>query len=329
MAREKIYTISATTDEMMYDKANLVQKSVRNITGSDLIKQIVGEIMPNVNFVSQVSDSLLSAGNMPFTINGKHPFIAFDEIRRMMKYPQYKSGNTMLFRDADALVLAPLEHLMQNLREEYKFIQKMTWGTSWRDIFEAENMVIEAKAQPRPGQDGGYTNVMDTAEAYQQSRTSIDMNSGKININQVLKYVVENGVLQGRSLDQLASNLLDRFSTGMFGGRVNQLITNFDRALQEADRVIKTDTEKLYAATAKGGPQYVVKVPMRGGLNVTVGKGVYVHLLPSYGDSNSTPENAVDGLMLVTDVVHELWQDGRAEQAFTTFQCIRGGFDYA
>ena len=131
-------------------------------------------------------------------------------------------------------------------------------------------------------------------------------------------------------LGQLAgaiNGLTGAISFGSHGGLPNYQTMDSAHNDKQTDRSDKTERERVYAAAAKDGPKLTVKVPIQGGINCTVGKGVFLKLIPAMGDQNDVKLSAAGGMALITDLCHELSAQDKQVNGTTTFQTMKGGLN--
>jgi hypothetical protein len=117
-------------------------------------------------------------------------------------------------------------------------------------------------------------------------------------------------------------------STNLLGGMPNLIKNNLERASQAIDFTNKIESERSFAANVKAGPQYNIRVPLQLGIECTVGKGATFNLLPPVGDQGVMGYDPNGGLMLLTDLMHEVWNDLREVRGTTTFQAMKGSFSF-
>jgi len=293
--RTKVYEISLVGPEYFVDRSTLVVESVKHITGCALSSKIWKESGFPSALSIPVTDTMITEGDEPYQINYMKPFTAIAQIRNQMYYPTFPTGNALLYRDYYSEVLAPLQYLMDTKSAQETFVEKETWGTSWRDIFETEHAIINAAAQTRSQSGAGGTAKTVGSAAGPQGNRAFDAVAGKFSFNKF-----------------------------MASGAPTLHMNNSNRVNPMMDFTQKTATERLYAAKCKGGPQWNIRVPLQLGINLTVGKGVHCDLLPVAGDQKNFRQSKYGGLMLVTDIVHEVWAENKPVTGTTTFQAIKG-----
>ncbi len=297
------YTIAYVSSEFFTDRANLVQESTTpGTTGVALSHKIWGECGFTPSLRAPVQDTPLQDGNQPFHIDYTHPFTAISQIRDAMNFPAYPEGNVLLYRDNVQQNLVPLKYLFDTMSSQQTFKQSTTWGKSWKDQFDADNLIIDAKQQTRGsgtvGTGGGAAGGHDLAATAMQGQRKYDAILGKLTNNEIF-----GGGGSG------------------LGGSPNLMGVNSDNRAAAMDFSAKVRTERNYAALVKAAPQYNIRVPLRTGINCTVGKGATFNLLPAGGDQFAVSGSAA-ALMLISDLIHEVFFDLRLVKGTTTFQVL-------
>jgi hypothetical protein len=306
----KIYTISFVTSEYYTDRVNTVSaNSALQQSGVELAQ----EIWKNEGFrqplETPISDYPLQDGQQPFHVDLVKPFTAIGQMRDIMVFPD-KTGNVLLYRDAQAENLVPLHHIYTTCfnqlgksgNKENSFIQKQTWGTNYTHLFGGERSfysIIDVKAHSR-----AVMGIEKMAAPAGQTKRSTDQFAGKFGQNLFIKNIATLGIIKAGQL-----------------GMSSFAATNSDRTSPEIDFSLVMERAKWYALCLKSQPQYLVKVPLQTGINITVGKGVDIQLLPNR-ISKAHPDS---GLHMITDLVHEVHNDLRVVNGTTTFQSIKTG----
>lgn len=322
--RAQSYAIDLIGREYFGDRTNMVQHSFKGITGTNIIQKLHSMFMSGPINIPVPSIGLFGQFN-PYVISSVKPFKAINDIRKMLAFAQYQSGATMYYRDANGINLTPMEHLFQAMDSTQTFIQKATWGASLSDLSASENAVISAIASIDENSTGRL-GVQDISSRAVAERRVNDMLTHKSVFNIAAKFISDPGPLIGVPGVQLIGNILNSIAGG-HGGEHNFYFNDSTKIPNESVR--STDRDKLYQATIKNGPQWMIKVPIQSGLKVTVGKGIYAKLLPPVGDATSpvyAPEQT-GGKMLVVDICHEVHNNDKMMAGTTTMRCVKGGFD--
>lgn len=323
--KSQIYTVDVIGETYYKDRGALVQKGYnQGITATQACRNVHQEYLG-----AQLNCPVESRGPIGFkdgyTITNEKPFTAIYNMMRTMLFDRYKTGNVLFFRDRNDYNLVPLEHLMSNLSRAEHFVQKETWGANFfdKDVYRAIIFAESLVDRNNAGRSGGA----ETAAAANQSKTTFDFHTAKLKIKDTAK--LQSGSF-GSGINSIASLMQSiPFVGGSLGGLPNIQIF---RDILWPDATAphnKTMEERLYSAEARGGPQLRWNVPLQTGINVTVGKGADVALVPPTGDlfSTSPIKNSMSGSYLVTDLVHELIHKGNAEiTGTTTMQGIKGGY---
>lgn len=293
----KYYTIDLVSSEYFTDRGNLTSKSTDvGQTGVSLAQQIWKECKFDVPLVQPVADAPLRANNQPFHIDLAKPFTAIGQIRDIQMYPSYPTGNVLLYRDYKAQNHVPLQYIYETCPALESFEQRETWGVRLEHIFGGDNSdhaIIDVWEQSR-------ASMLNKDAFKKQTKRAYNAVSGKLG--------------------------LDIF-TGLLGAGQNMTATNSDRTPPETDFTKVMDPARYYAACLKSQPQYLVKVPLQTGINITAGKGCELELLPSRSTGSSVKRHPDSGLFLVTDLIHEVHNDLRTVLGTTTFNALKAGGD--
>lgn len=316
--RSAIYTIELIGDAYFKDKKELVQQSFKHIPGTNAIQQLHNKFIGSDAPLKILSASLGAIAKESHIISSVNPFKAISDIRKRLNYAKYDTGNTLYFRDALGYVLGPLEQLFDELQPVQTFYQEATWGKSFRDLSRVENAIIAAIAEVEFGSNGrgGMKDIASTATQEKKvfdlrlKKLVIDKKAGKIKPGNIINEI--------RSLGQEVLNS----TIGGHGGVANYMTMDSANLPAVTDGSNNTEKERLYAALTKNGPCITVKVPIQSGMQVTVGKGVKLNLLPPTGDMN-TGRNLASGNYLVHSLCHNLTTDDRTVNATTTLSCAK------
>jgi hypothetical protein len=285
----KIYTISLCSSEYFTDRATLTSKSSdQGQTGCMLAQQIWGECGFKTALLQPTQDAPLRDGNQPFHVDLAKPFTAIGQIRDIQFYPGFPTGNVLLFRNYRGVNHVPLQYIYQTASPTLTFIQRHTWGIRWDHMFGAENSwlaMIDVKQYTR-------AQMWDPTMFKTQTKRMFDHSAGK-----------------------LGGNLFQ----GLLGAGQNMAASNSDRTSAAIDFSNMIDKARYYAVCTKAQPQYLVRVPIQSGINITAGVGVGLDLLP-ISASGSNPNS---GTFLVTDLVHEIHRDLRNVKGTTVLQCLK------
>lgn len=320
--RAQSYAIDLIGKEYFGDRTNLVQHSFKGITGTNIIQKLHSQFLQSPLHIPVPSIGLFGQFN-PYLVSSVKPFKAVNDIRKLLAFAQYKTGSTMYFKDATGCTLAPLEHLFKTMSTQQTFIQKATWGASLSDLAASEYAIISAIASVDPKQTGRLGTQDISARAMAEKRV-VDMLSHK-NVFDIGAKLIDVGQTVGIPGVKLIGNILNSVAGG-HGGEHNYYMTDSTKIPNENTR--NTEREKLYQATVKNGPQWLIKVPIQSGLKVTVGKGIYAKLMPPVGDATSPVFSAeqTGDQMLVVDICHEVHNDDKMMAGTTTMRCVKGGF---
>lgn len=319
--RTIIYDLECIGEEYFNDKKALVQQSFKFVTGTQAIQQLHSQFIGSAG-LRILSQSMGPLSLQPYTISSVKPFKAIADIRKRLIYPQYPTGLTLYYRDRDSHVLGPLEALFDQLSPQQTFYQEATWGKNWFDMVRAQNAIISAVGEcPEDDSSGGRGSLQDIADKQYQEKKVFDWRTKSLKINNKAKKI-NPGKVSGFLED--FGNLLQGLPGG-HGGKPNYMTMDGSHLPVQQDPSQKTEEEQLYRALIKNGQRINVEVPCQSGFQCTVGKGVYLNLLPPIGDVDDIGPNLASGLYLVSDLVHILASDDRQMTGKTIMTCAKGG----
>jgi hypothetical protein len=290
----KIYTISVVTSEYFTDRGTLTPGNLTSVgmTGVALAQQIWSEAGFKTRLIPPVTDNPLQDGENSLTITHQKPFTAVGQIRDIQVYPQYPTGNVLLYRNHKAVIHVPLQHIYETCSATEKFIQKETWGSDWRDMFvndDSIRVIMDVKNVSR--------DIMldpDEFKPTDQKQRAFDIKKGKMAVN----------IFQGL----------------MKGSGVNIPSTDSQKTSPSIDFTSIIEKTRWYAHCLKSRPQYLVKIPLNSGINITVGEGCELTFTPLHSSPNQL--NKANGLYLITDLVHEVHRDLRKVLGTTTINAL-------
>ena len=293
--RSMKYDIHTIGQEFFNDKKNLVQQGFKNMPGTAAAQAIHGQYIGGA--LNCIAGSLGVLGQESYTCKSKHPFKAINEIRERLN-PQ---GNWLYFKNQLGHQFGPLEAFMAQAGSDETFIQKATWGANWFDVIEAEHAIIMAVADvddQKPGSAGAGAKASTKGG---QSQNVFDMRTKK-------------------------SVKKTRGGAGGRGGMPNYSLMDGANLPLSVDPSAKAIAENAFAAAVRDSPMMTVKVPIQTGINVTVGRGCYLKLIPPIGDLDEmSGYSSMSGRYMLSDLAHELFLDDRQMNATTTFQAYKVG----
>jgi hypothetical protein len=308
--RKDMVTIVTASAPFMQDRGALVQESYKNMPISTAIQMISGQylktgirLMPSLGMIA--TDS--SGG---VRINNEKPFTAIRNLANRMTYGGVGTGSTVFFEDKDGLVMGPLENFFTNMSVATDIIQKDTWGSSWRHLFageEAKKAILASKVYHRevPAEEGGQTGSSGSAiAAASQAKTLVDVGS--------------------KGIEVTPTRVFNTISTvvpfiGRYGGVRNILNMDSSRNSPSIDPSVKAEMEKAFRAKVRDGTNFLIKTTMDSGFKMTVGKGVEVVLAAPL----LSPYNAIQGNLLIADLMHEAFFDNREVMGTTTLRGVK------
>jgi hypothetical protein len=327
-----IYDIDLIGKTYFQDKANLVQDSHKNTTGTAAISKIWNQYL-NADQLKILLEStgMIGTQDHPTTTDNEKPLSAIYKLMKLLTFGSVQTGNPLLFRDRENVNLAPLQYLYDTLSAQETYIQKETWGANFFDPL-IYNAIIHADSEVNPtdGEGGGRSALQDIAATKTQGQIVFDMYNGTLAVNKRAGSISSPGFGSGKSIGSLVSSIAGGVlsaSAGSLGGSPNIQATHSKRWPRATAPDTKTMAEKLYSAEARGGPMLRLKVPLQTGINATVGKGVKCQLVPPIGDLTNANmySYGLSGNWLAKEVCHEVYADDREVQATTSMLLMRGG----
>jgi hypothetical protein len=300
----QIYTISMVSSEYFTDRGQTVTIGSQPFeNGCALIKKIWTECGFKWPLDQILQDLPFQTGNQPYTCTMAKPFTAIGQIRNIQVYP-LMDGNVMFFHNRSGggsvhqVVHGPLHQIYHAAVSNQTFIQKETWGIDYKHLFGGDKSYHSIIALNQQSRD-----VMldpDEYSADTQITVSTDQHAGKQAANKILS-----GIAQGHG--------------------INIPHSNSDRVESSQDPYNIIARARAFAHCMKAvPPKYLVRVPLKTGLNITVGEGCTLDLQPTHANPNS--KNPHSGDYFITDLVHEVHNDLREVNGTTTFNALMKGY---
>ncbi len=331
------YTIYTAGLSYFKDKANLVQMSAVNVTGSSLAARIHNEYVSDGGLSVHSSSGMIAKDDIGgYHINNKHPFKAIGDVLDRSVGSGTKTGSWMYFRDRFKHVICPLETIFGQMGSQKTFWQ-LQFGTVFEHTLQgadpraqhdkpSNTAIIAAKTVVKelPNVSGGRGGGGNIASAAKGAMNMFDVADGKSPL-QSSASAGSGGNIGGSS----ALGSVSRFATGKFGGIQNVLQNDCRRNPLSVNQGINAVAENSFQASVKDATHYLVKVPFQSGISVTIGKGATAHLTPPFGDVpggtiSGSPLQRVGGQMLAARVMHECYFDQRLVQGTTTMELVAG-----
>ena len=326
------YTIYTASASFFKDKANIVQRSVVNITGSALAASIHEDYVGG-DFPLSVHSStgMIAQSDIGgYQVNGKKPFKAIQDVLDRSVGGGVSTGSWMYFMrrnmggrndTSNRYVMCPLETLFNSRGSQETFWQKNTWGSEFEHTLgggnpSSDHAIIAAKTvikeKESAGRRGGGANIAKTM-------------AGALNIweittgsNPIANFTGSSGGGGGG-----AASMAANFSSKR-GGMPNFFQNDARRNPMSTNQNINAVAENAFQGGVKDSTNYLIKVPIQTGINVTVGLGADAHLIPPIGDVLSNRRSEIPPNMLVADAMHECYFDQRLLQATSTFRLVKG-----
>jgi len=307
--RTRIYNIGTIGASYRDDKQGLVQKQFVNISAIQAAKQVHQEYLPSdpapVNTPMDSQGPIAKDTIGSYTISNKKPFAAIEELLHRATYAGLPCP-TVYYRDADAFVMAPLFAVFLQASPQHSFTEYGTLGIDTSDIFDSNgrghNSIIASSVIIKEDDLAkGGRNQLSTFKALTQQHTVFDWAKNIMPVD------------------------LPGGKTG--GGFPNVLNFNsYRNDLSHDPSMCKPQSEE-FLARVKDADKYLVKVPIRYGSKVTVGKGVQLRMIAaggSGGDSAQVPQSMeIKGVFLVADVMHDCYFDHRTLMGTTTMRVVK------
>ena len=299
----KIYTISLVSSEYFTDRGKTVSADTSQyMNGVQLIQNIWGACGFEFQLEPVIPDESMQDGNQPFYIAQDKPLTAIGKIRDIQVYPD-RTGNVLLFHQRAIVdgkisgihhvVLGPLAVIYPTSVSTQTFYQRETWGIKWQHMFGADGAdaaIISLNQQSR-------TIMLDLKEFAPNADVATDQNAGKLSVNQIGQ-----GILQGPN--------------------PSHMFTNSDRVEAAHDPAQLMANARRYASCMKSEPpKYLVRVPLKTGLNITAGGACFLDMQPTHQNPNA--RNPFTGAYFITDLIHECHNDLREVSGTTTFNAIK------
>ena len=309
--RVQVYNIGTIGVSYLDDRTSLVQKQFVNIPATLAAAAVHNEYLPSdpaglrlgASSVGMIAKD--SIGNHP--VNNVHPFKAIEDLLKRATYGGAIANPTVYYRDSDTFVMAPLQELFLTAGSQYTFIESATLGKEIHDIFK------DKKSGNIPHGHGSIiaAGLIIKEDDVQGARNKLGSISAAVN--------------QGLRIFDKAINepMVNKFAgggIGKSGGIPN--IHNFNSLKNElsADPSINKIASEQFLARVKNADKYLVKVPIKHGMECTVGKGVTNKLLAPSGGGQ---EKQVGGQMLIADIMHDCYFDQRTMMGTSTMRAVK------
>ena len=217
-------------------------------------------------------------------------------------------------------VMCPLETLFASRGSQQDFWQKNTWGSEFEHTLGGGNpksttAIIAAKTVVKEKEAGGRTGAASIARGMAGALNIWEIAGGN---NPIANFTASSGG-GGAGASSAAQNF-----TSKRGGMANFHQNDERRNPMSTNQAINAVAENAFQAAVKDSTNYLIKVPIQTGINVTVGLGCDAHLIPPIGDVLSNRRNEIQPNMLVADAMHECYFDQRLLQATSTFRLVQG-----
>lgn len=316
--RYQTFKLNAVSESFFKNKTNTVQKSFKNITGTDAIKKIHDELKLGGTLNMTASKGYIGE-NEPYIISNLNPFDAIHGIRTRLTSDKYKTGAYTYFEDADGnFILKPLEELFDTLQAQVNLTHKPTMGENFRDMYSQGYNIIgfQEGASFNSGSRFDITDVLNARK------------SAKVSTFNTLEAKYQEGKIKDPEEGKKAGNYYVRDTYNNEGPRSTTLIPHDKRLEKNSMQAEKSDKEQRFIQEVKNGPSCTVQVMLDSGIKCTVGKGVNAKLSQPVGDMTAfSSGDQLGGDMLVINLKHIIKFDDSKPKATTTMELAKGGYN--
>lgn len=311
--------LNLVSEIFLKNKTTTVQKSFKNITGSDAVKKIFDELGVKGNLDASSSKGMIGE-NEPYIVSNLNPFEAIHGIRTRITGDKYKTGAYCFFEDKEGnYIFKQLEELFDNMSPVAKFTHKSTQGGNIKDMEGQSYNIIgfQEKTSFSPGGRFDIGDVMNTRKSAQVSTYSTS--ESKFNKGQV------KDPAEGKKGGEFKVN--DNY--GSSGKPRSTTVIPHDKRLEKNSvQAEKSAEEQRYVQEVKNGPQCTIQVLMDSGIKCTVGKAVSADISQPIGDmTNAQSGNPIGGDMLVINLRHHIKMYNAKPKATTILELAKGGYN--
>jgi len=312
------FKLNAVSESFFRNKTSTVQKSFKNITGTDAIKKIHEEYKLGGSLNATASKGFIGE-NEPYIVSNLNPFDAIQGIRTRINSEKYKTGAYAYFEDADGnFTLKPLEELFDTLQAQARLTHKPTMGENFKDMY-AQGYNIIGFQEGASFNSGTRFDITDVLNARK---------SAKVSTFDTVQAKYQEGKVKDPQEAKKAGyyNVNDNYGTQ--DPRSTTLIPHDKRLEKNNVQAEKSADEQRFIQEVKNGPAATIQVMLDSGINCTVGKGVNAKLAEPIGDmSTMSSGNPLGGDMLVVNLKHIIKMTGDKPRATTTMELAKGGMN--
>jgi hypothetical protein len=313
------FKLNAVSESFFKNKTTTVQKSFKNITGTDAIKKIHDEYKLGGSLNMSASKGFIGE-NEPYIISNQNPFDAIQGIRTRITSDKYKTGAYAYFEDAEGnYTLKPLEELFDTLKSQADLTHKPTMGENFRDMYAQGHNIIgfQEGASFNSGSRFDITDVLNSRK------------SAKVSTFDTVQAKYQEGKVKDPEEAKKAGYYnIKQDQYGNEGPRSTTLIPHDKRLEKNSVQAEKSAYEQRFIQEVKNGPSCTVQVMIDSGLKCTVGKGVNAKLSEPIGDMSSMSSgNPLGGDMMVVNLKHTIKMTGDKPRSTTTMELAKGGYN--
>lgn len=316
--RYQAFKLNAVSESFFKNKTSTVQKSFKNIIGTEAIKKIHDELKLGGNLNMSASKGYIGE-NEPYIVSNLNPFDAIHGIRTRLASDKYKTGAYTYFEDGDGnYILKPLEELFDTLQSQAMLSHKPTMGENFRDMHTQGYNIIgfQEGASFNSGSRFDITDVLNARK------------SAKVSTFNTLEAKYNEGKTKDPEEGKKAGNYYVRDTYESNNPRSTTLIPHDKRMEKNSVQAEKSDKEQRFIQEVKNGPSCTIQVMLDSGINCTVGKGVNAKLTQPIGDMTTySSGDQLGGDMLVINLKHVLKFDDSKPKATTVMELAKGGYN--
>jgi hypothetical protein len=314
--RAQVYQIATIGESYVKDRSNLVQQSFKNIPATRVVQSIHDRFLGGDAPLSILRQSLGAIAKDTigsFPISNFRPFKAIEDTLRQATYG-ISANPTMYFRDANSYQVGPLQAFFQQSTPLVEVVERATWGTSMNDLFEASHYAVLAAAvlvnKDETMSGAGRGRLGNIASVAYQSENIFDTARGVL---------AKDTPAKALAFASLIPNFFGPMSRT--GGSMNTLVSNILRRELAHDPSIRRTQENQFLASVQDATKYLVKIPIRPGLKITAGQGIYARLLGPAGGLKR--EREIGGHMIIAELMHDCKFTDDEVQATSTFRGVK------
>jgi hypothetical protein len=311
--RVQIYNIGTIGVSYVDDRKSFVQKSLRDETAvngaSKIHRTYLNSDRVGLSVISSSRGALAKDTIGGYEVSNLKPFKAIEDILKRASYAS-ASNPTVYYRDANQFVIGSLEDIFRTSFPQTVVQERSTWGASIHDMFERAHYGVIAAG------------VIVDQEDVNKARSRLHNVAAAAYQNLNIFDAANNSIIQDKKATATSlASYVAASAANKIGGSLNVHQLNSLRNEPSQDPTYKRQQENEFLSKVKDATKYLVKIPIRAGLQCTVGKGIQADLLAP-GDGLTRPSKKVGGHMLIADIMHDCYFDKRTAMATSTFRGV-------